>query len=156
MSLVEQIGRDMVAAMKSREEMRLSVLRMVKTAFKNKEIEKRGPLTDAEAQQVLTTMIKQRRESIDAFTKGNRPELADKEAGEIPILESYMPQAAGEDEIREVVTATIAEIAAATGAKPTPKEMGTVIKAVQAKVAANGLRADGKQVSEIVKGELAK
>ena len=155
MSLVEQIGRDMVAAMKSREEMRLSVLRMVKTAFKNKEIEKRGPLTDAEAQQVLTTMIKQRRESIDAFTKGNRPELADKEAEEIPILESYMPQAAGEDEIRELVTATIAEIAAA-GARPTPKEMGTVIKAVQAKVAANGMRADGKQVSEIVKAELAK
>jgi uncharacterized protein YqeY len=145
----------MVAAMKSREEMRLSVLRMVKTAFKNKEIEKRGPLTDAEAQQVLTTMIKQRRESIDAFTKGNRPELANKEAEEIPILESYMPQAAGEDEIRELVNATIAEIAAA-GAKPTPKEMGTVIKAVQAKVAANGMRADGKQVSEIVKAELAK
>jgi len=156
MSLVEQIGRDMVAAMKSSEEMRLSVLRMVKTAFKNKEIEKRGPLTDAEAQQVLTTMIKQRRESIDAFTKGNRPELANKEAEEIPILESYMPQAAGEDEIRELVTATIAEIAAAAGAKPTPKEMGTVIKAVQAKVAANGMRADGKQVSEIVKAELAK
>ena len=109
----------MVAAMKSREEMRLSVLRMVKTAFKNKEIEKRQPLTDAEAQQVLTTMIKQRRESIDAFTKGNRPELADKEAEEIPILESYMPQAAEEDEIRELVTATIAEIAA-NGARPTP------------------------------------
>jgi uncharacterized protein YqeY len=155
MGLVEQIGRDMVAAMKSREEMRLSVLRMVKSAFKNKEIEKRGPLTDAEAQQVLTTMIKQRRESIEAFTKGNRPELANKEAEEIPILESYMPQAAGEDEIRELVIATIAEIAAA-GARPTPKEMGTVIKAVQAKVAANGMRADGKQVSEIVKAELAK
>jgi uncharacterized protein YqeY len=155
MGLVEQVGRDMVAAMKSREEMRLSVLRMVKTAFKNKEIEKRQPLTDAEAQQVLTTMIKQRRESIDAFTKGNRPELADKEAEEIPILESYMPQAAEEDEIRELVTATIAEIAA-NGARPTPKEMGTVIKAVQAKVAANGMRADGKQVSEIVKAELAK
>jgi uncharacterized protein YqeY len=155
MSLVEQIGRDMVAAMKSREEMRLSVLRMVKTAFKNKEIEKREPLTDAEAQQVLTTMIKQRRESIDAFTKGNRPELADKEAEEIPILESYMPQAAGENEIRELVTATIAEIAA-KGARPTPKEMGTVIKAVQAKVAGSGMRADGKQISEIVKAELAK
>lgn len=155
MSLVEQVGRDMVAAMKSREVMRLSVLRMVKTAFKNKEIEKREPLNDAEAQQVLATMIKQRRESIEAFTKGNRQELADKEAEEIPILESYMPQAATEDEIRKLVSATIDEITAATK-RPTPKEMGVVIKAVQAKVAATGMRADGRQVSEIVKSELAK
>ncbi len=155
MSLVEQIGRDMVAAMKAREPMRLSVLRMVKTAFKNKEIEKREPLNDTEAQQVLTTMIKQRRESIEAFTKGNRQELADKEAEEIPILESYMPQAANEDQIRKLVSDTIAEIAAA-GQRPAPKEMGVVIKAVQARVATAGLRADGKQVSEIVKSELAK
>lgn len=145
----------MVAAMKSREELRLSVLRMVKTAFKNKEIEKREPLSDSEAQQVLTTMIKQRRESIDAFTKGNRPELAGKEASEIPILESYMPQAAGEDEIRSVVRATVREISDA-GKRPTVREMGSVMKAVQAKISAGGSRADGKQVSEIVKAELAK
>lgn len=155
MSLVEQVGRDMVAAMKAREELRLSVLRMVKTAFKNKEIEKREPLNDAEAQQVLTTMIKQRRESIDAFTKGNRPELADKEASEIPILEGYMPQAAEEREIRSVVNEAIAEISA-KGTRPTAKEMGVVMKAVQGKISASGLRADGKQVSEIVKAELAK
>ena len=155
MSLVEQVGRDMVAAMKSREELRLSVLRMVKTAFKNKEIEKREPLSDAEAHQVLTTMIKQRRESIDAFTKGNRPELAGKEALEIPILESYMPQAAGEDDIRRVVHTAIAEISE-RGARPTAREMGVVMKAVQVKIAGRGMRADGKQVSEIVKAELAK
>jgi uncharacterized protein len=155
MSLVEQVGRDMVAAMKSREELRVSVLRMVKTAFKNKEIEKREPLSDSEAQQVLTTMIKQRRESIDAFTKGNRPELAGKEASEIPILESYMPQALGENEIRSLVYTAIQEISQA-GKRPTAKEMGVVMKAVQAKISASGLRADGKQVSEIVKGELAR
>ena len=145
----------MVAAMKSREELRLSVLRMIKTAFKNKSIEKREALSDQEAQQVLTTMIKQRRESMDAFTKGNRPELADREASEIPILESYMPQAASEVEIQARVREVIAEIAA-RGTKPTPKDMGTVIKATQAKIIASGIRADGKQVSEIVKAELAK
>ncbi|MHB1020938.1 MAG: GatB/YqeY domain-containing protein [Acidobacteriaceae bacterium] len=154
MSLVEKIGADMVAAMKAREEQKLGTLRMVKTALKNKEIDKRAPLTDAEAVQILTTLIKQRRESIEQFTKGNRPELAAKEAEEIVFIESYLPKAAGEAEIKALVDAAIAELKA-SGATLTPKDMGTVMKAVQAKIATTGLRADGKQVSELVKAGLA-
>ena len=153
MSLTEKVHQDMVAAMKSREELRLSTLRMMKTALKNKEIDKRAPLTDAEAAQIFTTMVKQRRESIEQFTKGNRPELADKEAAEIVIIEGYMPKAAGEDQIRGMVEAAIAEIAAA-GQPPTVKDMGSVMKAVQAKIQAAGLRADGRQVSELVRSAL--
>jgi uncharacterized protein YqeY len=154
-SLVETIDRDIVASMKAREADKLSVLRMVKTAFKMKEIDKRAPLTDAEAQQIMTTLIKQRRESIEAFTKGNRPELAAKEKEEIVVIESYMPKAVGDAEIRPLVMQAIDEIAAA-GARPVAKDMGSVMKAVQSKVQAAGLRADGKLVSEIVKAELAK
>jgi len=107
-SLTQQIEKDIVAAMKARETERLSTLRMVKTAFKNKEIEKREPLTDAEAQQILTTLIKQRRESVEQFTKGNRPELAAKEQAEITLIEGYMPKAASEDDIRKLVDEALA------------------------------------------------
>ena len=100
MSLVEKIHRDMVEAMKQRAVERLSTLRMVKAALKNKEIDQRAPVTDAQAIQVFTTMIKQRRDSIEQFTKGNRPELAAKEAVEITVIEEYMPKAAGEEELR--------------------------------------------------------
>jgi uncharacterized protein YqeY len=155
MSLVETIDRDIVASMRAKATDKLSVLRMVKTAFKMKEIDKRAPLTDAEAQQILTTLIKQRRDSIEQFTKGNRPELAAKEADEIVVIESYMPKAVGEVEIRPLVSQAIDEMTAA-GARPTAKDMGSVMKAVQAKIQAAGIRADGKLVSEIVKGELAK
>jgi uncharacterized protein YqeY len=155
MSLVKTVDHDMIAAMKAREPERLSTLRMMKSAFKNKEIEKREPLTDAEAVQTLTTMIKQRRESIEQFTKGNRPELAAKEAAEIDIIEHYMPKAAGEEEIRKIVIATIAELAV-SGDTPGPKDMGMVMKAVQTKIQAASLRADGRQVSEIVKAQLAR
>jgi uncharacterized protein len=154
MSIVEKVNREMVSAMKERAADRLSTLRMVKTAFKNKEIDQRAPLTDAQAVQVLTTLIKQRKESIEQFTKGNRPELAAKEAAEIVVIEEYMPKAAGEEEIRELVTGTIAELRA-SGAALGPKDMGTVMKAVQAKIQASGIRADGRQVSEIVKAGLA-
>lgn len=154
MGLLDKIQQDLVAAMKAREEARLSTLRMIKAALKNKEIEKRGPLTDAEAMQVLSTLVKQRRDSIEQFTKGNRPELAAKEAAEIPILESYMPKAADAAHMRALVQSVIAEIAAA-GARPTMKEMGSVMKAVQARTQAEGLRADGKSLSEIVKSALA-
>src|ERR1700735_660155 len=99
MSLVEQIQKDITAAMKAREEQRLSTLRMVKTALKNREIEKMAPLDDKEAQQVLSTLIKQRKDSVEQFTKGGRQEMADKEAAEIKLIEAYMPKAAGEDEI---------------------------------------------------------
>ena len=155
MTLQYRIEQDTIAAMKERAQARLDVLRMVKSAIKNKEIEKRSPLTDAEVLQTLTTLIKQRRDSIEAFTKGNRPELADKEAAEIKVIEGYMPQQADEAKVRSLVEATIAEMSSA-GKRPTPKEMGLVIKDVQAKIAATGLRAEGRQVSEIVKAELAK
>jgi uncharacterized protein YqeY len=155
MTLQQRIEQDTVAAMKERAQARLDVLRMVKAAIKNKEIEKRAPLTDAEILQTLTTLVKQRRDSIEAFTKGNRPELAEKEAAEITVIEGYMPRQADESKIRALVEATIAEMSSA-GKRPTPKEMGLVIKDVQSKIAATGLRADGKLVSEIVKAELAK
>ena len=108
MSLSEKIQQDMVAAMRAREEARLSTLRMVKAALKNKEIDKRGPLDDKESQAVLNTLIKQRKDSIEQFTKGGRQELADKEAAEIKIIESYLPQAASEAEIAATVNAAIA------------------------------------------------
>jgi uncharacterized protein len=146
----------MVAAMKSREEARLSTLRMAKSAFKNKEIEKRAPLTDAEAQSVVKTMIKQRHESIEMFTKGNRPELAAKEAAEIIVLEAYLPQAADDAAMTAAVEAAILEIGQAAGARPAAKDMGTVMKLAQAKIAESGARADGRGLSEIVKRELAK
>jgi hypothetical protein len=149
MSLIEQIQKDITAAMKAREEQRLSTLRMVKTALKNREIDKMAPLDDKEAQQVLSTLIKQRKDSVEQFTKGGRQEMADKEAAEIKLIEAYMPKAAGEDEIVAGVKAVIAEMGS-----PTIKEMGTVMKNVMARFGAAGLRVDGKQVSEAVKREL--
>src|SRR5580658_8330495 len=154
MSLVEQIHEDMVCAMKQRSVDRLSTLRMVKSALKNKEIDQRSPVTDAQALQVLTTLIKQRRDSIEQFTKGNRPELAEKEAAEIVVIEEYMPKSAGDEELRGLVSETLAELRA-QGAQPGPKDMGTVMKAVQVRIQASGLRADGRLVSEMVKAALA-
>jgi uncharacterized protein len=154
MSLVEKIHEDMVGAMKQRAVDRLSTLRMVKAALKNKEIDQRSPVTDAQAVQVLTTLIKQRKDSIEQFTKGNRPELAEKEAAEIVVIEEYMPKAAGDEEVRQLVTSTVADLRA-QGAPLGPKDMGSVMKAVQAKIQASGLRADGRLVSEMVKSALA-
>jgi len=150
MSLIEQIQKDITAAMKAREEQRLSTLRMVKTALKNREIDKMAPLDDKEAQQVLSTLIKQRKESVEQFTKGGRQEMADKEATEITLIEAYMPKAASEDQIVAGVKAVIAEMGS-----PTIKDMGTVMKNVMARFAGVGVRVDGKQVSEAVKRELA-
>jgi uncharacterized protein len=154
MSLVEKIHQDMVGAMKQRSVDRLSTLRMVKSALKNKEIEQRSPVTDAQAIQVLTTLIKQRRDSIEQFTKGNRPELAEKEAAEIVVIEEYMPKAAGDDELRQLVTSTVADLRS-QGTQLGPKDMGTVMKAVQARIQSTGLRADGRVVSDLVKTALA-
>jgi uncharacterized protein len=154
MSLVEKIRQDMVGAMKQRAVERLSTLRMVVSALKNKEIEQRTPVTDAQALQVLTTLIKQRKDSIEQFTKGNRPELAEKEAAEITVIEEYMPKAAGDEELRQLVTSTLDELRA-QGAQLGPKDMGTVMKAVQVRIQASGLRADGRVVSEMVKAALA-
>jgi uncharacterized protein YqeY len=155
MTIGEKIQTDIVVAMKAKDEHKLTTLRMVKSALKNKEIDKREKLTDAEESQILTTLIKQRRESVESFTKGGRPELAEKEQTEIGMIEGYLPQAAGEDVIRGVVQGAIATMGEG-GTKPTPKEMGAVMKVVQQRILADGLRADGKLVSEIVKAELAK
>ncbi|HYL92586.1 MAG TPA: GatB/YqeY domain-containing protein, partial [Alphaproteobacteria bacterium] len=114
MSIAEQIQKDMVTAMRQREELRLSTLRMVKSALKNKEVDKRAPLDDKETQQVLSTLIKQRRDSIEQFQKGGRQELADKEAAEIALIEAYLPKALGEQEIVAVVKATVAEMGSPT------------------------------------------
>ena len=150
MAISEQIQKDMVEAMRSRDELRLSTLRMVKAALENKKIEKRAPLDDKEAQQVLSTLIKQRRDSIEQFTKGGRQELADKEAAEIKLIEAYLPKAMGEEQIAEIVKATIGEMGS-----PTMKDMGTVMKNAMAKLQATGARVDGKVVSELVKKHLA-
>lgn len=150
MGLSEQIQKDMVEAMRSRDELRLSTLRMVKAALKNKEIDKRGPLDEKEAQQILSTLIKQRKDSIEQFQKGGRQELADKEAAEILLIEPYLPKALGEEGITAAVKATIAEMGS-----PTMKDMGTVMKNAMAKLQASGARVDGKMVSEIVRKLLA-
>jgi hypothetical protein len=150
MSLIEQIQKDITSAMKAREEHRLSTLRMVKTALKNREIEKMAPLDDQEARQVLTTLIKQRKDSVEQFTKGGRQAMADKETAEIALIETYLPKAAGEAEVVAGVKAVIAEMGS-----PTMKDMGTVMKNVMARFAAAGMRVDGKVVSEAVRGELA-
>jgi len=149
MTISERVHQDMVAAMKAREKARLSTIRMIKTAIKNKEIDKRAPLDDQEAMAVLNTMIKQRKESIEQFTKGSRPELAEKEAAEITLIEGYLPKAVGADEIAAKVKETIAEMGS-----PTIKDMGAVMKNVMAKFAATGARVDGKQVNEAVRKAL--
>src|SRR5690349_11944637 len=150
MSMIEQIQKDITDAMKARDEHRLSTLRMVKSALKLKEVEKMSPLEDKESQQILTTLIKQRKESIEQFTKGGRQEMADKEAAEIKLIEAYLPKAAGEAEIVAGVKAVIAEMGS-----PTMKDMGTVMKNAMARFALQGMRVDGKVVSEAVKKELA-
>jgi len=148
MSLTEQVQKDMVNAMRNKEELRLGTLRMMKAALKNKEIDKRAPLDEKEELQVFSTMIKQRKDSIEQFEKGNRPELAKREADEIVIIEAYMPKSLGEEEIVAAVKETIAEMGS-----PTMKDMGTVMKNVMAKF--GGARVDGKVVSEAVKKQLA-
>jgi uncharacterized protein YqeY len=153
----ERIGADIITAMKAKEADKLTTLRMVKSALKSKEIDKREPLTDAEEQSILTTLLKQRRESVEQFTKGNRPELAAKEQVEIGLIDGYMPKAAGADEILAIVQGAIEHVTAdAGGTRPGPKDMGTVMKVVQQRLLADGIRADGKAVSEAVKAELAK
>jgi hypothetical protein len=155
MSIGEKINADIIPAMKAKQEHRLTTLRMVKSALKSKEIDKRAPLSEAEELAVLSTLLKQRRESVESFTKGNRPELAAKEQAEIAMIETYMPQAAGEEQVREIVVAAIAHMAS-EGTKPGPRDMGAAMKIVQQRILASGMRADGKVVSEMVKAELAK
>ena len=150
MSLIEKIQQDITTAMKARAEVRLSTLRMVKAALMNRKIEKMAELDEKEAQQVLSTLIKQRKDSIEQFTKGGRKEMADKEAAEIVLIETYLPKAASQADIEAGVRAVIAAMGS-----PTMKDMGTVMKNAMANFASQGIRADGKAVSEAVKTELA-
>jgi len=154
-ALETQISQQIVAAMKARDAERTGTLRLIKTALKNKAIEKRAALNSAEEQQALATMIKQRRDSIEQFTKGNRPELAAKEAAEITVIEEFLPKALDEAGLRSIVAEVISAHAGSTGQKPGPKDMGPVIKAVQARLQQDGVRAEGRIVSEAVKAALA-
>ena len=151
MTISETIQKDMTEAMKARDERRLSTLRMARSALKSKEIDKRSPLDPNEELAVLSTLIKQRKESIEQFLKGERHDLAEKERAEIEVIERYMPKALGEEEVAATVRQTIAEMGS-----PTMKDMGVVMKNVMAKFTAAGARVDGKVVSEKVKQELAK
>lgn len=153
MEIADKLQVEIVTAMKARDEHRVTTLRMVKAALKSKEIDKREPLSNAEETQILTTLIKQRRESVQSFTLGGRLELAEKEAAEIQMIESFLPQAAGEAEVLEIVRGAIAHLAEG-GTKPGPKDIGPAMRVVQQRILASGLRADGKMVSELVKFEL--
>jgi uncharacterized protein len=148
MSYLDRIQADLTAAMKEKNELRLSVLRMMKSALKNKEIEKVRPLDDLESLQVLQTLVKQRRESVDQFTKGGRKDLADKEAKEITIIEEYLPAAPSDSEIQHAVEAAIND----TGADSL-KQMGAVIKAARARL--EGKAIDGKVLSDRVRERLS-
>ena len=147
MAIVEQVEKDLVAAMKAKEELKLSVLRMAKAAFMNKKVELGKPLGDLEALAVLRTLVKQRRDSTEQFRMGKRDDLADKEEAEIKIIELYLPAGASAEEIDAAVTSALQETGATSA-----KDMGKVMKAAMAKLA--GKNADGKQVSERVRARL--
>ena len=153
--LEKVIDKQIIPAMKARDAERLGTLRLIKNSLRNKAIDKRAALTEAEEQQTLATMIKQRRDSIEQFTRGNRPELAAKEAAEIVVIEEFLPRALDEAGLKALVAEAVEAHAAQTGAKPSPKEMGPVIKAVQTKIQSSGLRAEGRLVSDAVKAALA-
>jgi len=149
MSLAEKIQTDIVTAMKARDDFRLSVLRMVKAAIQLKEVEKIRKLDDNESIQLLQTLLKQRKESIDQFTKGGRPELAAKEQKEAAIIESYLPAGA----LAEEMDAAIAKAIAESGATSI-KQMGAVVKAAKAQL--EGKTVDGKALSDLVRERLSK
>ena len=149
MSFVERIQKELTGAMKAKDELRLSVLRMVKSALKNKEVEKIRPLEEAESLQVLQTLVRQRRESIEQFSKGGRQDLVDKETKELAIIESYLPAAASDAEMDNAVARAITESGATS-----MKQMGAVIKA--AKALLEGKSVDGKALSDRVRDRLSK
>ena len=149
------VNQQMIVAMKAHDAERTGTLRLIKTALKNKAIEKRAPLTQAESEQTLATMIKQRRDSIEQFTNGNRPDLAAKEAAEIKVIEEFLPKALDESALAVLVDEAVAEVTSLIGHKPGPKEMGQTMKAVQARLQTAGVRAEGRTVSEMVKKTLA-
>jgi uncharacterized protein YqeY len=143
----DQVGADITAAMKARDASRLSALRMLKAAVMNKSVEKGRDLDDAEVLQVVASLVKQRRDSIEQFTNAGRTDLVEKETAELTVLQAYLPAAATPEEINAAVAEAIAE----TGAS-SPKDMGKVMKAVMPKLA--GKNADGKAVNEAVRRTL--
>lgn len=148
MSIVDDVNAAIVQSMRDREAARLSALRMLKSALTNKAVEKGRDLDDGEARQVVASLVKQRKDSIEQFTKGGRPELAAKEAAEIVVLETYLPPAADPALVERAVDEAIAETAATS-----PKDMGRVMKAAMARLA--GQSVDGKTVNELVRTKLA-
>jgi uncharacterized protein YqeY len=147
MSLSDRLTEDLKLAMKSRDQLRMDVIRMIKAAVLNKEVELKRDLDDAEMSRVMTTLVKQRRESVEQFEKAQRTELAAKERKEIEIIESYLPKPLSPQELEAIVVSAVAE----TGSRSL-KDMGTVMKAVMARLAGQSL--DGKQVSDLVKSKL--
>ena len=147
MPLLEKIQKDMVEAMKAKDEARLSAVRMIKTALQKHQVDSMKPLDEDSELKVLSSLVKQRRESADMFRKGGRAELAAKEEAELQLIEAYMPAAAGAEEIAALVAVAIAETGASSA-----KDMGKVMTAVKAKL--GGKRADGRVLSELVKAKL--
>jgi uncharacterized protein len=149
MPIVDQINRDITAAMKAKEAERLSALRMVKTALKLRETELPGEVDDAEATRILNTLLKQRRDAAEQYRAASREDLAQKEEGEAEIIKSYLPAAATEEEIRQAIDDTVAEVGASS-----PKDLGAVMKAVRPRL--EGKTVDGKTLSDMVKARLSK
>ena len=149
MSVAERIQRDIIAAMKSKDALRLSVLRMVKSAFTLKQVEKMRPLDEAESIQLLQTLVKQRKESIDQFAKGGRQDLVDKETNELSVLETYLPAGASEADMDAAIGKAISNVGATS-----IKQMGAVVKA--AKEELTGKAVDGKALSDRVRAALSK
>jgi len=151
MVLIEKLAQDLTAAMKARDEARLSVLRMAKSALKNKEIDKRAALDEAEEVKVLQALVKQREDSVEQFQAAGRSELAAREKAEIDVLRAYLPQGASEAEVLAAVDRAVVE----TGAS-SPKDMGKVMKAALAILQAAGKPVDGKQVSTAAQQRLTR
>jgi uncharacterized protein YqeY len=148
MSLSNRLTEDLKLAMKSRDQLRMDVIRMIKAAVLNKEVELKRDLDDAEMSRVMTTLVKQRRESVEQFEKAQRTDLATKERKEIEIIESYLPKPLSPQELEAVIASVLEE----TGSHSL-KDMGTVMKAVMARLAGQSI--DGKQVSDLVKSKLS-
>ena len=147
MSLRDRLTEDLKLAMKARDQLRMDVIRMIKAAVLNKEVEMKKDLDDAEMSRIMTTMIKQRKESVEQYEKGHRAELAEKERQEIFIIEAYLPKALSAEELGQTVDAVIRETGATSA-----KDMGAVMKAVMARLA--GQPVDGKHVSDLVRSKL--
>src|SRR5580704_11881726 len=147
MALLDRIQTDMVAAMRAKNETKLNAIRMIKAALKKHEVDSMKPLEESTELQVLSTLIKQRREAADMFRQGGRAEMADKEEAELKLIESYMPAAPSDQEIEDAIAAALAETGVTSA-----KQMGVVMKAAQAKLA--GKRVDGKALSEKVRARL--